>query len=416
MEKGWVVKAEAIEGRKVGYVTVDALAGGSGGGGARIAKLRSPTVSGALILGSPQEKQETLTQLIMLGWAKRWRLSVVAVEEVDGEWRQVQEPEALGWVIKVVNVTNGRYRYAVAESFCNKNIGDSGCQKVGDALMFASRVDAETALPQVLSSFMWRPSVVGIKEVAGEWQEVYPHDGLDEVPNSAKEFELLRKGERILGARTARLVVRVPGYEVLEDVLQEAYEQAACGKGKKCHADSEPFQEQEIMQNARAVGIGFPAGQARKKIREAVRCHTENPERAIEDLLGAINYAAATILFVRERQRDKNKFKIEPVMGTDPERLVHTIDFSQAESRVSDILGKAEPEPVVHKAAQMDLSDTLEVVAAECPHCVVGSPPWLEGMVGSIQAYATCKSCGAKVAVDIVGNTVSVSGEERHCG
>jgi len=89
-------------------------------------------------------------------------------------------------------------------------------------------------------------------------------------------------------------------YEALKNILQEAYDQAAKGKCAERHANSEPFENQPIMQETRGVGIGFPAGQARKKILEAVNCHEKHPERAIKDLLGAINYTAAVILYIRE--------------------------------------------------------------------------------------------------------------------
>jgi hypothetical protein len=92
----------------------------------------------------------------------------------------------------------------------------------------------------------------------------------------------------------------VKGYEPLAAVLQAALDQAQKGKGKERHANNLPFNEQPIMQEARAVGLGFTAGQARKKILEAVNCRHTHPGRAVGDLLGAINYVAATILRIEE--------------------------------------------------------------------------------------------------------------------
>ena len=86
----------------------------------------------------------------------------------------------------------------------------------------------------------------------------------------------------------------VPGYEPLEAVLAEAYDQAATGKGKLRHANGKPFLEQPIMTGAHECGLGGLAFQARKKILEALNC--EGEERAIEDLLGAIVYTAAMVL------------------------------------------------------------------------------------------------------------------------
>ena len=89
------------------------------------------------------------------------------------------------------------------------------------------------------------------------------------------------------------------GYEALGAVLNEALLQAATGKGRDRHADGRPFDDQPIMRETYACGLGFPAGQARKKILEAVRCCQDHPERAVADLLGAINYIAALIIGIR---------------------------------------------------------------------------------------------------------------------
>lgn len=89
------------------------------------------------------------------------------------------------------------------------------------------------------------------------------------------------------------------GYEALTAVLEMAIDQAANGKGHERHADGRPFTDQPIMRETQAVGLGFPAGQARKKILEAVRCCENNPERAVADLLGAINYTAAMVIAIQ---------------------------------------------------------------------------------------------------------------------
>lgn len=92
-------------------------------------------------------------------------------------------------------------------------------------------------------------------------------------------------------------------YEPLQRVLSRALEQAAHGKGADRHANGQPFMEQPIMRNSRVAGLGFPTGQALKKIEEAItmagRGHDPN---AVFELLGAINYAAAAILLIEERQ------------------------------------------------------------------------------------------------------------------
>ena len=94
------------------------------------------------------------------------------------------------------------------------------------------------------------------------------------------------------------------GYEPLADVLQEALDQAQKGKGKICHANDLPFLQQPIMQGAREAGEGGLVFQSRKKILEALNC--KDDERAITDMLGAINYVAAQVILRREKMQTIN--------------------------------------------------------------------------------------------------------------
>lgn len=119
---------------------------------------------------------------------------------------------------------------------------------------------------------------------------------------TSSEEALLKKGlqdlEQLVN-ENHRGVQVVTGYEPLAAVLKEALDQAQYGKGKKCHAkNGRPFLEQPIMVGGRECGPGGLAFQARKKILEALNC--EDDDRAIEDLLGAINYTAAMVLLRRE--------------------------------------------------------------------------------------------------------------------
>jgi len=92
------------------------------------------------------------------------------------------------------------------------------------------------------------------------------------------------------------------GYEMLAWVLQEALDQAQHGKGKERHAEGgKPFHVQDICQEARDLGLAYPIGQARKKAKEALRL---TAGKAIEDLLGAINYLAAAVIVVHERENN----------------------------------------------------------------------------------------------------------------
>lgn len=96
----------------------------------------------------------------------------------------------------------------------------------------------------------------------------------------------------------------VPGYEDLAGVLTEAYEQSARGKGKERHANNKPFTEQAIMRISRGrSGVGGLGYQVQKKTDEAIgMVERGNHEAACKELMGAIVYAAAAILLIREKR------------------------------------------------------------------------------------------------------------------
>ena len=95
-----------------------------------------------------------------------------------------------------------------------------------------------------------------------------------------------------------------PGYRILASVLNDALNQAQHGKGKERHAAGESFDKQEICQNTRAVGFGYPLGQARKKAREAKRLlRDRGKDAAIAECLGAINYLAAAVIVMEEQEQ-----------------------------------------------------------------------------------------------------------------
>ena len=83
------------------------------------------------------------------------------------------------------------------------------------------------------------------------------------------------------------------GYNDLFIVLQQALWQAQDGKGSERHGNGLSFTEQPALTITRAVGRGFPLGQAMKKIQESQRMDDDAAKR---ELLGAINYLAAAIL------------------------------------------------------------------------------------------------------------------------
>jgi len=113
-----------------------------------------------------------------------------------------------------------------------------------------------------------------------------PEDIVDTVESLADEWD-----------------AQIDAYGDLRDVLDEAFIQAAEGKGAERHANGRPFRHQPIMEVGRIVGPGFAAGQVMKKTGEAVGMVKRQELGAAErELMGAIVYAAAAILLIREME------------------------------------------------------------------------------------------------------------------
>jgi hypothetical protein len=87
-------------------------------------------------------------------------------------------------------------------------------------------------------------------------------------------------------------------YASLEKVLTEAYQQAAVGKGAIRHAAGKPFDEQPMQKLCELYGVGFALGQAAKKMQESTRMPAD---KAVHELLGAINYIAGAVIHIRQR-------------------------------------------------------------------------------------------------------------------
>jgi hypothetical protein len=93
----------------------------------------------------------------------------------------------------------------------------------------------------------------------------------------------------------------VEPYGALRDILDEAYNQSAKGKGLERHGNGKAWTEQPILAITRDTGVGFPTGQAIKKITEAVgMLGRGESDAAARELLGAIVYTAAAVKFIRE--------------------------------------------------------------------------------------------------------------------
>lgn len=84
------------------------------------------------------------------------------------------------------------------------------------------------------------------------------------------------------------------GYSALFSVLVEAMHRASHGKGKARHAKGQDFADQSLFRITDAVGLGFPFGQAIKKLTE----NHPTPESARENYLDAIVYIAAAIMAI----------------------------------------------------------------------------------------------------------------------
>ena len=97
--------------------------------------------------------------------------------------------------------------------------------------------------------------------------------------------------------------MNVPGYTTLASILTRAYNQAATGKGADRHANELPFDKQPMQTIAAKHGVGFLLGQADKKMIEAHgMLRRGEQDKAVHELLGAINYVAGAILFTEAQQ------------------------------------------------------------------------------------------------------------------
>lgn len=93
-------------------------------------------------------------------------------------------------------------------------------------------------------------------------------------------------------------------YDALMHVFAAAISQAASGKGRERHAvEGENFEDQQICEITRRVGLGFALGQAVKKIYEsqrlpAIRARTD-------ELLGAMVYLASAVIVIVQGEEER---------------------------------------------------------------------------------------------------------------
>lgn len=129
--------------------------------------------------------------------------------------------------------------------------------------------------------------------------------------------------------RTTRVLAIEVGYECLIDVLHEAYGQAAFGKGAERHAGGQPFDAQPMQAISQLLGSerGM-AFQAIKKIREGL--DLPETDRQVAELLGAINYIAGIIIYLRAQAGAAT---------------TNTLDRQRIERRLEAIRNSPQPDP-----------------------------------------------------------------------
>ena len=125
--------------------------------------------------------------------------------------------------------------------------------------------------------------------VAAEAQEFTP---------TPEQEDLLRQAiQEAVTNRHINVTETPTGYESLQAVLDDAFAQAAHGKGKERHACDRAFEAQPMQQISNLLqsndGMAY---QAIKKIQEAQRMDKAAAER---ELLGAIIYVAGMVIRLR---------------------------------------------------------------------------------------------------------------------
>ena len=91
-----------------------------------------------------------------------------------------------------------------------------------------------------------------------------------------------------------------PKFTPYRETLLRAYNMVASGKGQERHGAGRAWNDQPIMTLGRTHGVGFPLGQAAKKIEESTRM---DDEPAVREILGAIGYLCAAVQLIEEGER-----------------------------------------------------------------------------------------------------------------
>ena len=126
-------------------------------------------------------------------------------------------------------------------------------------------------------------------------------------------------------------------YSRLSKVLQDAQDQAQSGKGDERHASGEAFEDQPIMWIEKYFK-SFQLGQAVKKLHESQRL---DKDAAIRELLGAINYIAAKIILLEDKNVPESDSPVVPSTFSPsiPEIFSPTVTIDAPETFITSASG-----------------------------------------------------------------------------
>ncbi len=146
---------------------------------------------------------------------------------------------------------------------------------------------------------------------------------------------------------------RATDYKSLEDVLDEAYAQASTGKGAERHGGGLAFELQPMQVISELLGSSDGlAFQAIKKIREGLTLDT--PERQVAEMLGAINYCAGIVIYIRRHHVHEDNATVPVVVTLDRRATPRTNAMYRVGQHIipNDMMGT--PEHVVWAIARVD--------------------------------------------------------------
>ena len=90
-------------------------------------------------------------------------------------------------------------------------------------------------------------------------------------------------------------------YSSLSEVLEQAFDRCARGKGKERHADTRSFLDQDMIRELTDLGITPAIAQIRKKAKESLRL---DKDAQIKEFLDVIVYAASAIIVLQDEMGD----------------------------------------------------------------------------------------------------------------